>query len=454
MTDDARLQSRFRQIASRKARREKLDAAIREGNYDHLIHKASDYFASPSARPRLEAAAFLPEVTPEEGPDGRVLVRRLVLEPDASAPACLGLHGPPPFDVSSAGAIAGAPLHPSDVLFLDTETTGLAGGAGTVAFLVGIGWWQQHGTDWRFHLEQLLIEDFCHEPELLRRVADHASRRPVLCTYNGRLYDVPLLAARAVLARIPPRVFRGPQLDLLHPSRRLWKHRLNRVTLKNVEATILGINRGPDIDGAAIPATFFHMSRTGDARRMGPVLQHNAQDIATLAGLLARHAAIHADPLGCGLLHHWGEFAAIAREREKHRDHDGAVAAWTRALEACDGRDPDIEAALLHRLARAHKRLRQWDDACALWHSLTARPPAVSISAWVEIAKYHEHVARNPASALDAIRQCRRRFDLYRQLSFYTETSVVAPSLLGDLDRREARLLRRLAASSPMVPTP
>ncbi|MDX9975763.1 MAG: ribonuclease H-like domain-containing protein, partial [FCB group bacterium] len=332
--------------------------------------------------------------------------------------------------------------------------TGLAGGTGTGPFLVGVGWWEQNGAGWEFRLEQYLIEDFCHEGDMMQRLAARVEPFRAICTYNGKTFDIPLLRTRATLQRIPPRVFRKHQLDLLHFSRRMWRGMLPSVSLKQVELNVLGIDRGPDLDGALIPSIFFHMARTGRAERMAAVLDHNAWDIITLSSLLRRLACIAADPMGCGLLKHHEEFAAAARWLEARRLHEDAGRAWTAAIERCA--DEAAERTHMERLARLHKRLRRWPDAVEIWQELARRPLTGGLGACLELAKYHEHVARDHAAALQLVGGLRAGIELERELAAITRRPV-APALekaAGDLEKREARLRLKVDRARKKIKRP
>ena len=190
-------------------------------------------------------------------------------------------HLTPAVMESAFGFAFPSDLRPEDVLFLDTETTGLAGGAGTVAFLVGLGYF----TDGGFAVEQVLMRDYGQEGELLRTISAIAGRFSVLCTFNGRTFDAPLLASRFVMNRLSARL---PEVhaDVLYPARRLWKLRLKRCTLANLEEQLLHVKREDDLPGAEVPQTYFRYLRDGDFAPIERILAHNRQDIVSLAQLL------------------------------------------------------------------------------------------------------------------------------------------------------------------------
>lgn len=177
-------------------------------------------------------------------------------------------------------------------LFLDTETTGLSGGAGTVAFLVGVGFVEGDA----FVIEQYMMHDYSDEPELLDRLASRMDAFDSVCTFNGRTFDMPLLEARFTLNRMRARWREMENLDLLYPSRRAWKLRLGSCRLARLEEEILGMPREDDLPGSEAPKRFFDFLKTGDRTLLDDVVRHNRQDIATLATLLTRLCETYAEP--------------------------------------------------------------------------------------------------------------------------------------------------------------
>jgi uncharacterized protein YprB with RNaseH-like and TPR domain len=165
--------------------------------------------------------------------------------------------------------------------FLDTETTGLAGGTGTYAFLVGVGRITPEG----FRIRQFFMRDYGEEASLLWALDQHLAQFDVLVTYNGKVYDQPLLETRYRLARTRPPFDRIRHLDLLYGARRLWKLRLESCRLVDLEAQILGFEREGDLPGEMIPYVYFEYLRTREAFRLVPIFHHNAMDILTLACL-------------------------------------------------------------------------------------------------------------------------------------------------------------------------
>jgi uncharacterized protein YprB with RNaseH-like and TPR domain len=175
-----------------------------------------------------------------------------------------------------------AAVDPTRVLFVDTETTGLHGGAGTLPFLIGLGWFEAS----TFRVEQLFLPRPGQEGPMLRRLAERLSQASLMVTFNGKCFDWPLLRTRLVMNRLagltPP-----AHLDLLHCSRRVFRRRLSTMRLTDLERHVLGFHRVKDIDGAAIPAVYFDYLRYGRAAPLQQVLEHNLLDVVALAAVLA-----------------------------------------------------------------------------------------------------------------------------------------------------------------------
>ena len=232
----------------------------------------------------------------------------------------------------------------SRMLILDTETTGLAGGAGTVPFLIGMAWFE----DGALRVEQLFLREFGGEVPLLHRLAEQLVRASCIVSYNGKSFDWPLLRARFVLNRVPmPQP--PPHLDLLHCVRRVCKPRMQSVRLCEVERALLGYYREDDIDGALIPGLYLAYLRGADPCTLLPVITHNEQDVVALAAILWRmcahfssvqpgddprdHLAYARVALRAGDLERAQAFADAAANRQRDGRARGA-----RARRVCQGR--------------------------------------------------------------------------------------------------------------------
>ncbi|HYP86683.1 MAG TPA: ribonuclease H-like domain-containing protein, partial [Polyangiaceae bacterium] len=181
-------------------------------------------------------------------------------------------------------------------LFLDTETTGL-GGAGAIAFLLGLAWFDAEG---RLNVEQLLLRSPADEPAMLDVLSERVAGAELLVSYNGKAFDWPLLKGRYIMNRreIPRDL---PHLDLLHIGRRLHRARLGACRLKTLESEVLGFDRGVDVDGADVPARYAHFLRSGDEQALREVVEHNAWDVVSMAALVGLYGEpfdlLHGDDL-------------------------------------------------------------------------------------------------------------------------------------------------------------
>ena len=185
---------------------------------------------------------------------------------------------------------------PDQWLFLDTETTGLAGGSGTYAFLVGLAWWEGGGLE----IEQFFMREYSEERALLFALRERIAEQPVLVTFNGKSFDWPLLETRYRMSRkisVPtPRA----HLDFLHPARNLWRLRLGSVRLSELERHVLGWDRGADMLSGLIPQIYFDYLRGGPPERLVPVLNHNQMDLRGLAALSSRILSLLSDAENLG----------------------------------------------------------------------------------------------------------------------------------------------------------
>jgi len=313
-----------------------------------------------------------------------------------------------------------APTDARGLLFLDTETTGLSGGTGTYAFLVGAAFVEGD----RLVLTQHFMRDFDEEPALLAALAPLLERATGIVTFNGGGFDLPLLETRFVLARR-----RWPAmlayLDLLRPARRVWSERLDDCRLPTLERDVLGLLRDNDVPGYVIPGLYFDFLRFRRAAPLARVFDHNRDDVlslVTLLGWFARALADHAELTA-------SELAGVGRLWER-RDPERAAGYYDRALTA--GLDGAEGHRVRLRLARWKKRRAHWEAACALWQ-VAAKARVFDVTPWEELAKYHEHRRRDLARALGIVRDA-------LQLA---HAAGAPPRALDALGYRLARLERR-----------
>jgi uncharacterized protein YprB with RNaseH-like and TPR domain len=276
--------------------------------------------------------------------------------------------------------------------FLDTETSGLAGGTGTYAFLVGIG----RFVEGSFQLRQYFMRDPAEEAALLEGLLDFLAPCAALVTFNGKAFDAPLLATRYAMQGIPCPFEEYAHLDLLPLARRLWRDRLPSRALKYLEENVLSAPRTQEeVPGYEIPFLYFDYLRSGDARPLKGVFYHNAMDVVAMAALLAHVGAILEDPFG-RRVEHGLDVVALARLYEDLGRWESAARLFERGLEM-DLPEVDFWTAV-ERLSRLQKRRGDLETAVRLWEQAAGKG---HVYAHVELAKYFEHRRRDYAAALE-----------------------------------------------------
>ena len=273
--------------------------------------------------------------------------------------------------------------------FVDTETTGLAGGAGTVAFLIGIG----YARGDRFIVEQFFMQDYDVEQEMLQSIHKLLRGFDTLVSFNGKSFDVPLIASRSVLNRIRTPLDELAQVDLLHAARRIYKLRLRHCDLQSLERHVLGQEREGDIPGAMVPAMFFDYLHTGDFEPMKLVLEHNRQDIVSLMTLLSRlcRAVSHTE----GLSHAEDQYSC-ARLQQSMGMVEQAEERYR--LAAGQGNLGQRELSLLL------KRQGRHGEAAQMWADMAATG-GFGLFPWEELAKHHEHRTGRLDEAMQAVQR-------------------------------------------------
>jgi uncharacterized protein YprB with RNaseH-like and TPR domain len=341
----------------------------------------------------------------------------------------------------SAQGIAGR------LLFLDLETTGLFGGAGTQAFLVGCA--SIEGTSIR--VRQFLMPGFEHERVVLAELQAWAKSHGALCTYNGRSFDVPLIETRFLFHRVPCPLDEVPHLDMLHPARRMWRQRPlasgtpdpddSSCSLAVLEKQIAGLHRVGDVPGYEIPSRFFTFVRSGDARPLEAVMEHNRLDLISLAAVLAR--AIVLIQRGPSAAITAQEAYGLARVYERGGEYENAEASLLRTIEFAKrvGAEPEVHGEALRRLAWIRRRDRRPHEAAEAWNELAVLPrcaAALRREAKEALAIHHEHRLKD----LQAARQ--HALDLLRE-------GLANPARVQHrLDRLERKLARYDHAMLPL----
>ncbi len=407
-----------------------------------------------------------------------------------------------PLDRERLARLPGHPPPDAPLVCLDTETTGLATAAGTLAFLVGLARWE--GTE--FRQTQLLLPDHADEPALLAEIAAWVTPDAWLVSYNGRGFDWPLIEARFRLAGRAAPAHAG-HLDLLPFVRRVFRHRMEDARLRTVEEQLLGVSRIGDVEGWEIPSIYLDVLRGGPVDTLAGVVIHNEKDVRSLGLLLAHverryagRSTRHGAPRG--------DLTGLARAYGRDRRHEEALECLDDALAAPDpGRDPfgrtpvapaairesaDLEGEawwepktrphfggrppragwrgdlangrggplgpapgtaawdvtarwtderLAAERARVLRRLGRWPESAEAWQTAAAAGGALGAIAWIEVAKLREHRLGDPDGALAATRAA------WRLLERSRGTGRPYPRVEADLQRRGVRLVARLRRS-------
>ncbi|MGH9792858.1 MAG: ribonuclease H-like domain-containing protein [Candidatus Acidiferrales bacterium] len=352
----------------------------------------------------------------------------------------------PPLNGALELLAAGAPriaADPAKWLFLDTETTGLAGGTGTYAFLVGVAWWDGAGLQ----VEQYFLRDYAEEHSMLVALAARLGERPVLVTFNGKSFDWPLLDTRYRMTRCIRVPEPAAHLDLLHPARRLWRLRLGSVRLSELERSVLGApssqvnwDRGRDVRSDMIPQIYFSYLRGGSPVPLLDVLRHNQMDLRGLAAITAKVAALldHPEEADAGPL----ELYSLSKlmRRRGPPEWGRARRLYERAL--ASGLPTAVARAARRELAALAKRECDYARATELWHELVDGVGAAPRGRLSARANGHpqKEQAQGPAPTLDAV-------EAYEQLAVYYEHRAGEPLCALELATDALAVLRRVGSA-------
>jgi uncharacterized protein YprB with RNaseH-like and TPR domain len=302
-------------------------------------------------------------------------------------------------------------------VFLDVETTGLAGGAGTYAFLVGIGWFEEHD----FRVRQIFMRDYSEEPALIALVDETVRPFSGIVSFNGRAFDVPLLEGRFIMSRQRFPLSTAPHLDLLFTARRLWRLRLENCRLSYLEPSILGLEREGDVPSHLVPQIYFDYLRYGRVDPLQGVFYHNAQDILSLAALTALSCRVFEDPHR--EVEHGEDLYSLGR---LYLQVGLTGRAETALLAALDAELPSgVREASFFDLSFHYKRQERWEEAIHLWQRAIDENHG-RLYPFVELAKYYEHRAKD--------------FESAEQLVLRAVELVQSGSLARESWRRERRL--------------
>jgi uncharacterized protein len=358
-----------------------------------------------------------------------------LLRSPASRKRCRGV-GPRAAGDDQEGGDGVEPLleDPERWLFLDTETTGLSGGTGTYAFLIGIAWWDSGGLQ----VEQFLMRDFSEEHSVLLELAGRLAERPVLVTFNGKTFDWPLLESRYLMTRSIGVPQLAAHLDLLHPARAVWKLRLGSVRLMELEEHVLdakrlGWDRADDVPSNMIPQCYFDYLRGRSVAPLAGVVRHNRNDLRGLAALFGKLNAMlscerHVD--NADGLDLFGLSRYLDRRGERRRAEIACLAARDRGLPI------GLDAAARWDLAKMAKRRGEYETAAEIWEELV-RDADWRAAACEELATFHGRRRKDVPAALRYARQA--MFALGKQPPVERFSGAAARNL-----RRFERLTRKI----------
>jgi len=324
-----------------------------------------------------------------------------------------------------------------NLLFIDTETTGLSGGVGTLAFLTGIGYFDGR----EFVIEQYFLRKFSEEHSLLddvfKKIEGIISRHGALVSYNGKSYDVPLLSNRAVLHRIhfPQNL---PHIDLLHPARRLWKTVLPDCSLSTIETKILKVKRTGDIPSHLIPSIYFQSLRTSDQRPLLPVFYHNQMDILSMVSLLTLMTNLFSRkklPVSLSV-----DIASVGRFYEETGDDDDALTWYEN--QAQQSISPKGKQEILLRRAIIYKRKKNFREAIRLWQE-AIEAHGFRLEPYEELAKAWEHHVPDLPAAKEYTERALENISILEKLYPGIPYACEKESLRWRLQRLERKLRRK-----------
>ncbi|MBU1291473.1 MAG: ribonuclease H-like domain-containing protein [bacterium] len=272
-------------------------------------------------------------------------------------------------------------------VFLDTETTGLAGGAGTYIFLVGVGYFERD----QFCIRQYFMRDYNEERALLSALNDLLANFKAVVTYNGKTFDLPLMESRYIMSGMKMSLKDPYHFDLLYPARRLWKRRLESCSLSTVEREILKVSRDDDVPGYLIPEIYFRYLRTKDARAIKQVFEHNLQDILSLVALVSRMCFLVEDPLNN--TEYGMDIFSIGKMFDEEKRYEQSTHYYTEALKHNLAEEEALE--ILRLASFAYKRQGKWEEAEEIWKEIIKRSREFIYFPYEELAKYYEHYLKD-----------------------------------------------------------
>lgn len=326
-----------------------------------------------------------------------------------------------------------AGLDISTAAFIDTETTGIAGGTGTHAFMVGAG---RFTSSAGFEVRQFFMRDFDEEESMLSSLAEWLDGVSALVSYNGKSFDIPLLRTRFITSRLRVNLDDMPHLDLLHAARRLWKRRLGDCSLVNIEGQVLGVERHGDVPGSVIPQLYFDYVRSRDARPLVPAFSHNVTDVLSMVTLttvaceMTEGAEEH-----CA---HPDDRLSLARLYFRQGEMRRVVAHASQVLDDVTVKDTAQREAM-YLTGFSFKKLAEWKESSLVWSRLIEAFPDELVPR-IELAKYHEHRSRDLGQAACVCEEALNRL----KVTHATTGEEPDDSSVQEFTRRLKRIHRKI----------
>ncbi|NMC52045.1 MAG: hypothetical protein GYA48_00215 [Chloroflexi bacterium] len=323
-------------------------------------------------------------------------------------------------------------LRLDEILFLDTETSGLGGGTGTFAFMIGLGFYAGHG----FQVQQLLMRDPSEEPAMLAELIKIAARFKTVLTYNGKSFDIPLLNNRYILNGLTSPFIGYPHIDLLQITRKIWSNRFDNHSLGHLENQLLGFFRSEEeVPGWMIPQIYFDFLVDHNPLPLAGVFYHNKIDILSLAGLTLLAGETLSHPNSTEI--HQLDQLSVAKVYQNLGRTEEALSIYDQCIQK-DLTPPQQLQAIMNS-AEMCKRDRKWELALPLWEEASRLG---SIEACIELAKYLEHTAKEYDDALAWTEKARML--ILNQTSYYYQQMR-----LEEVEKRSQRIQHKNQRKKP-----
>ncbi len=316
-----------------------------------------------------------------------------------------------------------------NILFIDTETTGLMGGTGTVSFLIGLGYFNNE----EFVVEQYMMRDYDEETAMLIDIKNILKSYNIVVSFNGKSFDIPLIQTRLILNRLKMPGF-NIHVDLLHSARRLWSF-LDSCSLNSLEVNILDYERIDDIPGHLIPGLYFEFLENKDLKQLVPILEHNRYDILSLVTLFTHLKEIHLDNIDNLTAH---ELYHMGRLKEKDKNYVSCINYLEKSINNTEQKFLEYKA--MKKLSWQYKRVDSYEKAVEIWQEMIEKN-TIDIFPYVEMAKFFEHREKDYEQALFYTKQAIELLSKNRSITNNYKKEM------NNLKHRRERILEKICKS-------